>query len=221
MLVSFASMNIFSNAMALNSYMDDEDYTERYERFYKDESFREDYYNYHKQHHQQEQQQQSHYNDYGYNDDKKISYSNNDYDNDNRYSNYPIKDKIHECQTGQFEGFLVSSPEFCDLEIPSGSPDVGQIPPENIYTALGPINSTDSSGFATSSALCMQGDIAVGGGFVITSPEGLSDVNQITSIPPGDLFESNEQEWLASVISSGETDVSINAVARCLNNQPS
>ena len=166
------------------------------------------------------------------------------YDNyGDSYSQYPTDDKKYECKTGPFEGFFVSSVEFCKHvkfddrkdhrddktgpqgppgpQGPSGSPDVGQIPPENIYTALGPINSTDTSGFATSSALCMQGDIAVGGGFVITSPDGLSDVNQITSIPPGDLFESNEQEWLASVISSGETDVSINAVARCLNNQPS
>ncbi|MGI0050785.1 MAG: hypothetical protein ACRD8K_03515 [Nitrososphaeraceae archaeon] len=166
------------------------------------------------------------------------------YDNyEDSYSQYPTDDKKYECKTGPFEGFFVSSVEFCKHvkfddrkdhrddktgpkgppgpQGPSGSPDVGQIPPENIYTALGPINSTDTSGFATSSALCMQGDIAVGGGFVITSPDGLSDVNQITSIPPGDLFESNEQEWLASVISSGETDVSINAVARCLNNQPS
>jgi hypothetical protein len=169
------------------------------------------------------------------------------YYGDNYYSTYPTDDKKYECRTGPFEGFFVGSVEFCKHvkfddkdndrkdtrdnrtgtqgppgpQGPSGSPDVGQIPPENIYTALGPINSTGTSGFATSSALCMQGDIAVGGGFVITSPDGLSDVNQITSIPPGDLFESNEQEWLASVISSGETDVSINAVARCLNNQPS
>jgi hypothetical protein len=70
MLVSFASMNIFSNAMALkmNTDMNNEDYSQGSERFYQDE----DYYNYHKQLHQQEQQQQqSNYNDYSYNDDKK------------------------------------------------------------------------------------------------------------------------------------------------------
>ena len=41
LFLSSFNMNIFSNAMALNSYMDGEDYTERYERFYKDDSFRE------------------------------------------------------------------------------------------------------------------------------------------------------------------------------------
>lgn len=221
MLVSFASMNIFSNAMAfkMNTDTNNEDYSQRYERFYQDDSFRENYYKQLDQ--QQQQQQQSNYNDYAYNDDKKVSYSNNDYDNDNRYSNYPIKDKIYECQTGQFEGFFVSSPEFCDLEIPPVSPDVGQIPPENIYIATGPLNSTDTSGSATSIAACSPGDIAVGGGFIIQSGEGiLSDVFQLQSIPPGNDFdfESTENQWLASVI--GEENITIQGVARCFENSP-
>ena len=61
MLLSFGNnLNIFSNAMTkeMNTYMDNEDYSQRYEKFYKDDSFREAYYNYHKQHHQEEQQQQ-------------------------------------------------------------------------------------------------------------------------------------------------------------------
>jgi hypothetical protein len=52
---------LFSNVMALNivpSMNNDEDYLQKYEKFYKDESFREAYYNYHKQHHQHNQQQQ-------------------------------------------------------------------------------------------------------------------------------------------------------------------
>ena len=38
------------------------------------------------------------------------------YDNyygDSNYSQYPIDDKKYECRTGQFEGFFVSSVEFC------------------------------------------------------------------------------------------------------------
>ena len=37
------------------------------------------------------------------------------YDNygDNSYSQYPTEDKKYECQTGPFEGFFVSSVEFC------------------------------------------------------------------------------------------------------------
>jgi hypothetical protein len=50
-------MNI-SNANALNMIPsmdnnDEQDYLQRYEKFYEDDKFREDYYNYHKQHHQQ------------------------------------------------------------------------------------------------------------------------------------------------------------------------
>lgn len=33
-------------------------------------------------------------------------------------SNYPTEDKKYECQKGQFEGFFVSSPEFCATSLP-------------------------------------------------------------------------------------------------------
>ena len=61
------NINFISHAMALNispSTDEVEDYLKRYEKFYKDENFREDYYSYHKQHHQQEQTPQSSHNDY-------------------------------------------------------------------------------------------------------------------------------------------------------------
>ena len=32
------------------------------------------------------------------------------------YSKYPTEDKKYECQTGPFEGFFVSSVEFCDTK---------------------------------------------------------------------------------------------------------
>ena len=35
------------------------------------------------------------------------------YYGDNSYSKYPTEDKKYECRTGQFEGFFVSSVEFC------------------------------------------------------------------------------------------------------------
>ena len=61
MLLPFGtSLNIFSNAMAeeMNPYLNNEDSLEQYEKFYKDDSFRETYYNYHKQHHHQLEPQQ-------------------------------------------------------------------------------------------------------------------------------------------------------------------
>ena len=76
LLLIAINMNIISKANALNiipslNNNDEQDYLQRYEKFYKDESFREAYYNYHKQHHQQEQQQQqlSHNDYYNYETD--------------------------------------------------------------------------------------------------------------------------------------------------------
>ena len=40
------------------------------------------------------------------------------YDNydDNKYSQYPTKENKYECRTGPFEGFFVSSVEFCKFK---------------------------------------------------------------------------------------------------------
>ena len=47
---------------------------------------------------------------YGYQDD----YYSQSYGGDNSYySTYPTDDKPYECRTGPFEGFFVSSVEFC------------------------------------------------------------------------------------------------------------
>ena len=59
MLLPFGiSMNIISKAMAMNMVPsinnDEQDYLQRYAKFYEDDKFREAYYNYHKQHHQQQ-----------------------------------------------------------------------------------------------------------------------------------------------------------------------
>ena len=74
MLLSFgSSISILSNSLAIeegmNSHMNNQDSSQIYEKFYKDDSFREAYYNYHKQHHhQQEQQQQQQNQESRYND---------------------------------------------------------------------------------------------------------------------------------------------------------
>jgi hypothetical protein len=41
---------------------------------------------------------------------------NENYSEDRKYSKYPIDDKKYECQTGPFEGFFVSSVEFCKFK---------------------------------------------------------------------------------------------------------
>ena len=53
---------------------------------------------------------------YGYDNNKKISYSDS-YEDMKTYSTYPTKDKKYVCQTGQFQGFFVESVEFCKLKI--------------------------------------------------------------------------------------------------------
>ena len=39
----------------------------------------------------------------------------NNYD-DNKYSQYPTEENKYECRTGPFEGFFVSSVEFCKFK---------------------------------------------------------------------------------------------------------
>src|SRR5687768_4666728 len=48
---------------------------------------------------------------YGYQDDD--SYNNSYSSYGDSYSKYPTEDKTYECRTGPFEGFFVSSVEFC------------------------------------------------------------------------------------------------------------
>ena len=40
----------------------------------------------------------------------------NSYGDNSYYSQYPTDDKKYECRTGPFEGFFVSSVEFCDAQ---------------------------------------------------------------------------------------------------------
>ena len=49
---------------------------------------------------------------YGYQDDY---YGQSYGGDDSYYSTYPTDDKPYECRTGQFEGFFVSSVEFCKM----------------------------------------------------------------------------------------------------------
>ena len=94
---------------------------------------------------------------------------------DNTYSKYPTKDKKIACKTGQFEGFFVSSVEFCKLKIAQGpegaqGPQGEQGPPgitqsfnsSNVYLV------TNSSNVGTSgqvTALCQPGDFVLTGGY--------------------------------------------------------
>ena len=116
------NMNLFSDAMASGKHSDKNyKYQEDEKNYYSDEGdnkYSPDYnYYYEPMNEYQPQQQPSYDNNYGYDNNKKISYSDS-YEDMKTYSTYPTKDKKYVCQTGQFKGFFVESVEFCKLEIP-------------------------------------------------------------------------------------------------------
>ena len=100
--VPFVNMKVFTNAMAVvidPSINDTSQNHGGYPSTLKNDNNNNKY-----------QLQSNNNNDY---DDKKMSSYNSNYDDKN--SKYPTRDKIYVCQSGPFEGFFVSSVEFCDL----------------------------------------------------------------------------------------------------------
>ena len=95
--IPMSNMNLFSNAMAL----------EMNPNMNNDNSHR--YANYESNDANNYQQPNYYYGQDRQYDDKQYLYT-NDYNN---YKKYPTKDKPYECRTGPFEGFFVSSVEFC------------------------------------------------------------------------------------------------------------
>ncbi len=95
--IPMSNMNLFENAMAMemNPNMNN-DNSHKYANY---ESYGANSYQQPNYYYSQDRQY----------DDKQNSYT-NDYNN---YNKYPTKDKPYECRTGPFEGFFVSSVEFC------------------------------------------------------------------------------------------------------------
>ena len=96
---SIGNMNFFENAMASEKYSNKYENSNGYANY---ESYGANYYQqpnyYYTQDRQYEDKQNSYTNDYNYND---------------KYNKYPTKENNYECRTGPFEGFFVSSVEFC------------------------------------------------------------------------------------------------------------
>ena len=121
----FPSINTNSfpnaNAIELDQYVDDNT-SQMYSNnndIYRDNNNKNNYYL------QRLQSQQQHYYDYDYNSyiyKTSNSYSYNDNYADDGYNAYSDKvNNKYECQEGPFEGFFVSSPEFCFREKISSS----------------------------------------------------------------------------------------------------
>src|SRR5918995_2184804 len=113
---------------------------------------------------------------------------------DSYYSQYPTYDKKYECQTGPFEGFFVSSVEFCKhikfddnkrdhrdnnrnetqgLQGPQGPKgDTGATGPQGIQGIQGPIGPNGTQGLQGPNQINSTSIYSVAGNFSSTSPDG-------------------------------------------------
>jgi hypothetical protein len=154
--------------------------------------------------------------DYSYN-----SYSESSSYGDNSYSKYPTEDKKYECRTGPFEGFFVSSVEFCKHKFDDRKDhkDRDNRTSTSLYTVVG--NTTaGSAGTANSTiistATCDSGDVTTGGSFIVTG--------NATILASQPLSTGNG--YTATAVVSGNVSIpggslgSVTADAICLDNPP-
>ena len=156
---------------------------------------------------------------YGYQDDY---YGSSSYGGDNSYySPYPTEDKPYECRTGPFEGFFVSSVEFCkhfkfDKD---DRKDRDNRTATNLYTVVG--NTTaGSAGTANSTiistATCDVGDVTTGGSFVVT---GNATIRSSQPLSTGNGYTATAVV-LGNVSIPGGSLGSVTADAICLDKPP-
>jgi hypothetical protein len=155
---------------------------------------------------------------YGYEDDYS-SYGDS-------YSKYPTDDKKYECRTGPFEGFFVSSVEFCKhfkFDKDSDRKDDRDRDDKTIAIDLYTVVGNTTTGFAgtnssliTSTATCDAGDFSTGGSFVVV---GNSTIEASQPL-------ANETGWIAIAEVFGNATVpgaplgSVTADVVCLDNPP-
>ena len=173
---------------------------------------------------------------YGYQDD---------YSYGDSYSKYPTEDKNYECRTGPFEGFFVSSVEFCKHikfddrkdhndrdnktgtqgppgpigpvgpEGPPGQPGLSTINTTDVYTVDGEIDTGTINDFIESIAVCDDEDTALSGSF---------DVQGTTEIRTFEPLE-NETGWNATALVTGNAGGggntgTVQADVVCFDNPP-
>ena len=156
---------------------------------------------------------------YGYQDDY---YGSTSYGGDNsNYSTYPTEDKPYECRTGPFEGFFVSSVEFCDAKHQKfdDRKDRDNRTATNLYTVVG--NTTaGSAGTANSTiistATCDAGDVTTGGSFVVT---GNATIRSSQPLSTGNGYTATAVVF-GNVSIPGGSLGSVTADAICLDKPP-
>ena len=155
---------------------------------------------------------------YGYQDDY---YGPSSYD-DSYYSQYPTDDKKYECRTGPFEGFFVSSVEFCKhfkFDDRKDHKDRDNRTATSLYTVVG--NTTaGSAGTANSTivstATCDLGDVTTGGSFIVT---GNATIRASQPLATGNGYTSTAVVF-GNVSIPGGSLGSVTADAICLDNPP-
>jgi hypothetical protein len=169
-----------------------------------------------------------------------------DYYGDSYYTAYPTDDKKYECRTGPFEGFFVSSVEFCkhvkfdndrkdnrDNRTGTQGPP-GPAGPQGIQGPIGitPLNSSNIyrvdnsstsaplSNFTQASATCDPSDFTIDGGYNLFGSDIKDDDSLITFIDqPRDVPFGGG--WSTVITNIGNTStVTLNVIAYCFDNPP-
>jgi len=170
-----------------------------------------------------------------------------DYYGDNYYSAYPTNDKKYECRTGPFEGFFVSSVEFCKFnkfdedndrkdnrDNSTGPPGpqgpagpqgiqgpigITQLNSSNIYRVDNSSTSVPLSNFTQASATCDPGDFTIDGGYNLFGSD-IDDDSLTTFIDqPRDIPFGGG--WSTVITNIGNTStVTLNVIAYCFDNPP-
>ena len=125
---------------------------------------------------------------------------------DSSYSTYPTDDKKYECRTGPFEGFFVSSVEFCKFKFddkdrndnrtgtqgPAGP--AGPAGPQGIQGIQGPIGPNGTQGPAGPNQIPPTKIYINPGPFVVTSPVNSSAgfASTTATCNPGDTAISGQ-----------------------------
>ena len=142
-----------------------------------------------------------------------------DYYSDSYYSQYPTDDKKYECRTGPFEGFFVSSVEFCK-HIKFDSKDDRKDIRDNRTGIQGPSGPQGPQGIqgppGPAGPAGPQGEIGLTGaigstgapGQSIIGPQGTPGINGTNGIngtqgPPGIIFINSTNTYTRSANSTG------------------
>jgi hypothetical protein len=137
-------------------------------------------------------------------------YDNNYYDNNNYYSQYPTDDKKYECRTGPFEGFFVSSVEFCkqgkfdDKKDRDGK--VGPPGPQGIPGIQGPIGPNGTHGPQGPSGITQLNatNVYSVNNFTTTTPPQTFTFG-LAFCDPGDLVLNGGYNLIGSDIEANDT----------------